>query len=146
MRSPSASSIRVPDSKRADAAPRARRAGSPAECERTAAITIAQSARNSSSACSKPAALARCSSPMRRRQVDGGVEHQRPDPVGELLRVDRADHGAVGVAEVRQPVVAERGAEPIEVAGDVAAADPREPRAVAVDAVGDEVDGNALPS
>ena len=73
-------------------------------------------------------------------EVDRPVEHHAAHAIGELLRVDRPDDGAIRVAEVVELLVAQRRPEPVEVAGDVAAPDPCEPRAVLGDASLDEVD------
>ena len=73
-------------------------------------------------------------------EVDRSVEHHATHAVGELLRVDRPDDGPVRVPDVVEPVGPERGAQAVEVAGDVAAPDPGEPRAVLRDASRDEVD------
>ena len=60
-------------------------------------------------------------------EVDGPVEHHAAHLIGELLRVDGPDDRAVRVAEVVEPLVSQRRPEPVEVAGHVAASDPREP-------------------
>ena len=73
-------------------------------------------------------------------EVDRSVEHHATHAIGELLRVDRPDDGPVRVPDVVEPVGPERRAQAVEVAGDVAAPDPGEPRAVLRDASRDEVD------
>ena len=55
--------------------------------------------------------------------VDGAVENHRAHVLRELLGVGRADPGAVGVAEVGQLVVADRGPDRVEILGDVRGAD-----------------------
>ncbi len=59
----------------------------------------------------------------RQVRVDGAVEHEVPDPLRELLGVHRAQVGAVGLAEVGQLLVAERGAQDVHVARRVRRAD-----------------------
>ena len=51
----------------------------------------------------------------RQRRVERAVEHQRPHVLGIPLRVERADERAVREAHVREPVVAERGPQHVEV-------------------------------
>ena len=50
------------------------------------------------------------------RGIDGPVEHERPNPVRELLGVPGAEIGPIRAAVVRQGLVAERGADAVEVA------------------------------
>ena len=45
------------------------------------------------------------------RWINRAVEHHRPDVLGEQLRVYRAEEGAVRLADIRQLLVTERGAE-----------------------------------
>ena len=69
---------------------------------------------------------------------DGTVEHEAPDPLGELLGVGGAELGPVRPAEEVQLVVAEGGPDPVEVAGGVGGADARQPAGVALAAPGRE--------
>ncbi|MCO5571856.1 hypothetical protein L7F22_025604 [Adiantum nelumboides] len=62
------------------------------------------------------------------RGVDGRVEDHLPDPVREQGGVHRADDGAVGDAVVGDRLLAERGAEPVQVAGDVVGGQTRQER------------------
>ncbi len=52
----------------------------------------------------------------REGHVDGAVEHQAPDPVGEQLGVRRAQLGAVGRAEVGQGLLAQGRPQDVHVA------------------------------
>ena len=49
------------------------------------------------------------------RRVDRAVEHHAPDAIGELLGVERAEVRAVRVADVVEVLLAERGAEAVEI-------------------------------
>ena len=59
----------------------------------------------------------------RRPPVGRSVEHHRPHGRREHLRVRRADHGAVRVAEIGELGVAERASDRFEIACGVAGAD-----------------------
>ncbi|MBK6663319.1 MAG: hypothetical protein IPG47_11465 [Thermoflexaceae bacterium] len=63
-------------------------------------------------------------------EVDGAIEHHRADGAWEQAGVDLPDLGAVAEAEVRELLVAEGGAEAVEVPGDVAGAEVGEDIAV----------------
>ena len=80
--------------------------------------------------------------PGERRRIDvgrdGAVEHEAPDPLGELLGVGGTELGPVRPAEEVQLVVAEGGPDPVEVAGGVGGADARQPAGVALAAPGRE--------
>jgi hypothetical protein len=61
-------------------------------------------------------------------RVDRAVQHERAHPVREFGRVDGREVGAVRLAEERQRVVAEPGAEPVEVPRRLARRNVREQR------------------
>ena len=65
----------------------------------------------------------------RERRIERAVEDERPHPVGERGRVERAQVRAVREPEVGELVVAERGADPVHVARRVLARQVREQRA-----------------
>ena len=75
-----------------------------------------------------PAAWLEQSGGLVRGRVDGAVEHHRPDVGREGLRVHRADLGSVGVADVGELLIAQRGAQNVEILCHVTGSDRAEER------------------
>jgi hypothetical protein len=73
-----------------------------------------------------------------RAGVEHAVENQRPDPVREEVRVDRAEERAVRQAEEGELPLPQRGPEPVQVARDGTGADVRQQPAGVADAGGDQ--------